>query len=80
MYKRWCSSWRDHPGKADEVLNLYDELYEQYNKRLGPGPAQSKRGLTLRLREKTSYGARAQNDAPGTNYKQITLDLENTGQ
>ena len=31
--------------KADEVLNLFDELFEQYNKQLGPGPATSKQVL-----------------------------------
>ena len=43
-------------AKADEVLNLYDELYEQYNKQLGPGPAQSK-AADATAAMKTSYGA-----------------------
>jgi len=30
------------PERADEVLELFDELSEQYNRQMGPGPAQSK--------------------------------------
>ena len=31
--------------KADEVLNLFDELFEQYNRQLGPGPATSRASI-----------------------------------
>ena len=31
--------------QADEYTNLFDDLFDQYNKQLGPGPAETKAGI-----------------------------------
>lgn len=65
-------------AKADEVLNLYDELYEQYNKQLGPGPAQSKASIDATAAMKKQIMERKRRMMlQAQTWKQITLDLEN---
>ena len=65
-------------AKADEVLNLYDELYEQYNKQLGPGPAQSKASIDATAAMKKQVMERKRRMMlQAQTWKQITLDLEN---
>jgi len=64
--------------KADEVLNLFDELFEQYNRQLGPGPATSKASIdAANVMKKQVLERKRRMMLQAQTWKRITLDLEN---
>ena len=65
-------------AQADEYGNLFDELVEQYNQQLGPGPAQTKAGIDAAAAvRKKSIERKRQAMLQAQTWKKITLDMEN---
>ena len=64
--------------QADEYGNLFDDLVEQYNKQLGPGPAQTKAGVdAAQAVRKKAIERKRQAMLQAQTWKKITLDMEN---
>ena len=64
--------------QADEYGNLFDDLVEQYNKQLGPGPAQTKAGVdAAQAVRKKAVERKRQAMLQAMTWKKITLDMEN---
>jgi len=64
--------------QADEYSNLFDDLVEQYNKQLGPGPAETKAGIdAAQAVRKKAIERKRQTMLQAKTWKQIMLDMEN---
>ncbi len=64
--------------KANEVLDLYNDLVEQYNKQLGPGPAKTKASADASAAsKKKAVERKRQAMLQAMTWKKITLDMEN---
>lgn len=64
--------------QADEYGNLFDDLVEQYNKQLGPGPAETKAGIdAAQAVRKKAIERKRQTMLQAKTWKQIMLDMEN---
>ena len=64
--------------QADEYLNLFDDLVEQYNKQLGPGPAQTKAGIdAAEAVRKKAIERKRRTMLQAMTWKKISLDMEN---
>jgi len=64
--------------QADEYGNLFDDLVEQYNKQLGPGPAQTKAGVDAAAAvRKKAIERKRQAMLQAQTWKKITLDMQN---
>jgi hypothetical protein len=63
-------------AQADEYGNLFDELVEQYNQQLGPGPAQTKAGIDAAAAvRKKSIERKRQAMLQAITWKQISVDM-----
>lgn len=64
--------------QADEYANLFDDLVDQYNKQLGPGPAETKAGIDAAAAvRKKSIERKRQAMLQAQTWKKITLDMQN---
>ena len=64
--------------QADEYGNLFDDLAEQYNKQMGPGPAETKAGIDAAAAvRKKSIERKRQALLQAKTWKQINLDMQN---
>jgi len=64
--------------QADEYLNLFDDLVEQYNKQLGPGPAQTKAGIdAAEAVRKKAIERKRRTMLQAMTWKKISMDMEN---
>lgn len=64
--------------QADEYLNLFDDLAEQYNKQLGPGPAQTKAGIdAAEAVRKKAIERKRRTMLQAMTWKKISMDMEN---
>ena len=64
--------------KANEVLDLYNDLVEQYNKQLGPGPARTKASADASAAsKKKAVERKRQAMLQAMTWKKISLDMEN---
>ncbi len=64
--------------QADEYLNLFDDLVEQYNGQLGPGPAQTKAGIdAAEAVRKKAIERKRRTMLQAMTWKKISLDMEN---
>ena len=65
-------------AQADEYANLFDELSDQYNKQLGPGPAETKAGIDAAAAvRKKSIERKRQMMLQAKTWKKIDLDMQN---
>lgn len=64
--------------QADEYANLFDDLVDQYNKQLGPGPAETKAGIDAAAAvRKKAIERKRQAMLQAQTWKKITLDMQN---
>lgn len=62
---------------ADETLSLFDDLVEQYNKQMGPGPAQTKAAIDAANAAKIQAIQRKRRTLlQAQSYKRATLDMQ----
>ena len=62
--------------QADEYINLFDDLETQYNKQMGPGPAQTKAGIdAAEAVKKQAIERKRRTMLQAQTWKRISKDL-----